>query len=411
MSSAQGRFTSPDPIPILGQKLLDPQQWNMYSYVRNNPLRFLDPTGMYICAGAEKECKDFENARVRDSKNKSSEAGRDAAAAYGAADDSNGVTVRFVKAGDLGENTAGQVTAGLEADPNHPDQLRASADVAIARGQSGTALDATVAHEGVYVRRRSELCFYHYRRWSLLLNKEPDELSNRDERICCQYRGSRFFRQSSLIRHVRNRQLRLRSGDETTAGECHNDDPAGESCKRPQQIRGRWAIGWWSPCSKQRTWPASIPGHHKMRNLKSIAIQVTLLLGLLGIATARAQTLDLEKGPSGGVPLLVHADIPLYPPVALAARLSGTVRVKVQVNKGAVVNTETDSSAHAILLSAAEKNVKTWQFAPDANGPFELTYVYQLETHEADLPENPRVEMQLPVIKITGRPVKRTTVR
>jgi hypothetical protein len=147
-----------------------------------------------------------------------------------------------------------------------------------------------------------------------------------------------------------------------------------------------------------------------MRNLKSIALRITLLLGL-GIDTTRAQTLDLEKGVSGSVPLLVHAEIPLYPPLALAARLSGTVRAKVQVSKGAVVNTETDSSAHAILVNAAEKNVKTWQFASDANARFELTYIYQLETHEADSPENSRLEMHLPVVKITGRPVKRTTVR
>lgn len=43
-----GRWMSPDPIGIMKQKLLDPQQWNMYSYVRNNPLRFLDPTGKAI---------------------------------------------------------------------------------------------------------------------------------------------------------------------------------------------------------------------------------------------------------------------------------------------------------------------------------------------------------------------------
>jgi len=149
-----------------------------------------------------------------------------------------------------------------------------------------------------------------------------------------------------------------------------------------------------------------------MTNLANIALQVTLLLGV-GSDTARAQALDLEKGVSRSVPLLVRAEIPLYPPVALAARLSGTVRIKVQVSKGAVVSTETDSSssAHTVLVSAAQKNVKTWQFAPDANGPFELTYIYQLETHEADLPENPRVEIQLPFVKITGRPVKRTTVR
>jgi Gram-negative bacterial TonB protein C-terminal len=144
-----------------------------------------------------------------------------------------------------------------------------------------------------------------------------------------------------------------------------------------------------------------------MRHVTSIGLYGMLLLGVGGVADAQA----LGSGGGKSVPLLVHADVPLYPAVALAARLSGTVRVKIQVSNGAVVNTETDSSAHMILVSATEKNVKTWQFASDANGPFELTYIYQLETEEAGLPENPRVEMQLPVVKIIGRPVKRTTVR
>ncbi len=43
-SSAQGRFTSPDE-PLIDQWAHDPQSWNLYSYVRNNPLRSIDPTG------------------------------------------------------------------------------------------------------------------------------------------------------------------------------------------------------------------------------------------------------------------------------------------------------------------------------------------------------------------------------
>ena len=42
-SGAQGRFTSPDE-PFEDQWEQNPQSWNLYT-VRNNPLRFIDPTG------------------------------------------------------------------------------------------------------------------------------------------------------------------------------------------------------------------------------------------------------------------------------------------------------------------------------------------------------------------------------
>jgi RHS repeat-associated protein len=47
-SSVQGRFTSPDPIPMTPVRQLDPQQINLYQYSRNNPLAYSDPTGMDI---------------------------------------------------------------------------------------------------------------------------------------------------------------------------------------------------------------------------------------------------------------------------------------------------------------------------------------------------------------------------
>jgi len=44
-SGAQGRFTSPDPITGTALHVINPQRWNMYAYVLNNPLAFVDPDG------------------------------------------------------------------------------------------------------------------------------------------------------------------------------------------------------------------------------------------------------------------------------------------------------------------------------------------------------------------------------
>jgi hypothetical protein len=43
----QGRFTSPDPYLGSG-KLGNPQSWNRYAYVWNNPLRLIDPNGLEV---------------------------------------------------------------------------------------------------------------------------------------------------------------------------------------------------------------------------------------------------------------------------------------------------------------------------------------------------------------------------
>jgi RHS repeat-associated protein len=47
-SAAQGRFTSPDPVFFQAGMLTDPQRFNLYAYVRNNPLRYVDPKGEAI---------------------------------------------------------------------------------------------------------------------------------------------------------------------------------------------------------------------------------------------------------------------------------------------------------------------------------------------------------------------------
>jgi RHS repeat-associated protein len=49
-----GRFASPDPI-IPGEN--DPQLWNRFSYVRNAPLNYTDPSGHVLCPIGERLCR------------------------------------------------------------------------------------------------------------------------------------------------------------------------------------------------------------------------------------------------------------------------------------------------------------------------------------------------------------------
>jgi hypothetical protein len=78
MSSAQGRFTSPDPGPY---KLGNPQTFNRYSYVNNNPLKYIDPNGKEPVKAQAATAEEF--ARVMD--NSPSHIGRDVGPAAAAA--------------------------------------------------------------------------------------------------------------------------------------------------------------------------------------------------------------------------------------------------------------------------------------------------------------------------------------
>jgi RHS repeat-associated protein len=61
-SAPLGRFTGVDPLHVR-VAFVDPQQWNRYAYARNNPLRYLDPSGLYVFDAATDTEKDmFEKA-------------------------------------------------------------------------------------------------------------------------------------------------------------------------------------------------------------------------------------------------------------------------------------------------------------------------------------------------------------
>src|SRR5438309_1234703 len=50
----QGRWISPDPAGLAAASLANPQTWNRYAYVADNPLSIVDPSG--LCAGYPGPC-------------------------------------------------------------------------------------------------------------------------------------------------------------------------------------------------------------------------------------------------------------------------------------------------------------------------------------------------------------------
>jgi hypothetical protein len=58
LSTVQGRSSSPDPLGLAAMDLTNPQTFNLYFYVGNNPLSKVDPLGLDDCSPDEPDCRD-----------------------------------------------------------------------------------------------------------------------------------------------------------------------------------------------------------------------------------------------------------------------------------------------------------------------------------------------------------------
>ena len=136
-----------------------------------------------------------------------------------------------------------------------------------------------------------------------------------------------------------------------------------------------------------------------------------LVVFLLASSAFGQSTTDTETTQLTHYPILIHAELPLYPHIAWTAHISGTIEIQVTVEKGAVVDAEVKSnnSVNQLLALRSVENVKTWQFQPEDRTTFLVTYIYKIEGEQTPLPENPKVELDLlRVVKVTARPFKPT---
>ena len=167
-ASSMGRMMSPDwsakvqPVPYA--KLDDPQSLNLYSYVRNNPLSRTDPTGHYVinCGSGVKNCsaqQDAFNKAVANGLNSKNQSVVQAAKAYGALGEKNGVNVSIVNVVDpknasvAGTTGAQAGTGGIQSTDGGKTFMQAT-QVNIQAGVSGNQLSDVALHEGQHAADR-----------------------------------------------------------------------------------------------------------------------------------------------------------------------------------------------------------------------------------------------------------------
>lgn len=149
----------------------NPQTWNRYSYTLNAPLKYTDPSGMYICDGTEKQCKNIEKGieiaqaalKKLDPKSDEYKALDRALKTYGAAGVDNGLVIKF------GATTTGapaETTGIIHEDPNNLGNKLITADNPTGRDlvitfdpkqfRSASDYAGTIAHEGSHAADRTD---------------------------------------------------------------------------------------------------------------------------------------------------------------------------------------------------------------------------------------------------------------
>jgi hypothetical protein len=105
-------------------------------------------------------------------------------------------------------------------------------------------------------------------------------------------------------------------------------------------------------------------------------------------------------------PRIIHAEVPLYPPIALAARVRGKVEAEFEVKAGIVIRADA-RSGNPLLAKPSLENIRSWQFSADVYGKFTTSFEYRIEGADSPVPQNPRIEMQLPAfVTITASPIR-----
>ena len=129
------------------------------------------------------------------------------------------------------------------------------------------------------------------------------------------------------------------------------------------------------------------------------------LLGaqLLLPTSALTDIIGPDDPPPDRPPLVVSAQVPLYPDLLLKAKFDGEVRLRVTTD-GERASTIMFESGGKILFTAAEENVRTWRFEPHQPTTFVAVFRYKLLPDSLCFKDVPTVVLHLPTeVQVTSR--------
>jgi RHS repeat-associated protein len=167
LSSAQGRFTSPDPLLNSGRPW-EPQSWNRYAYTLNNPLRLVDPTGLYdldnSCAADDRKCNKAFAKHAKDLKKAVTKLNNKLAKAKLGSDERERLTVAMSTLGTEGDHNGvlvqfgaleGTAAARTEAFDDHEGGVDMEITFDPAKNK-GDMWAVNAAHEATHVSDETE---------------------------------------------------------------------------------------------------------------------------------------------------------------------------------------------------------------------------------------------------------------
>ncbi len=127
-------------------------------------------------------------------------------------------------------------------------------------------------------------------------------------------------------------------------------------------------------------------------------MNVPLITGLGALALVLVQNGFAQAtgaNPVLALPHVVHGSQPVYPKIAIAARVSGKVHLHVVTDGKRVAKIESETGP-AMLVKSTEETVRSWEFEEHAPTEFDTTFVFLLLQPKGCEEVNSGVTMDLP---------------